>query len=52
MVWWLGEASGVPSARVLKAKQAALAAGSVLAAQSAAIRIAIPWMLIEKRLTS
>jgi hypothetical protein len=50
VVLWLGEAAGVPKARVIKAKQAALAAASVLAAQSAAIRRTIPWALIEKRL--
>ena len=50
MVLWLGEASGIPSSTVSKAKQAALAAGSVLAAQSAVIRRTVPWTLIEQRL--
>jgi hypothetical protein len=52
MVLWLGEASGVPKATVVKAKQAALAASPSLAAQSAAVRKIIPWRLIEARLQS
>jgi hypothetical protein len=50
MVLWLGEASGVPSASVTKAKQAALSSSSVQA-QSAAIRRIIRWEMIEVRLT-
>lgn len=50
MVLWLGEASGVSRATVVKAKKAALSASPVFAAQSAAIRKIIPWQLIEARL--
>jgi hypothetical protein len=50
MVLWLGEASGIPMARVAMAKRAAFAAGPQLQAQSAAIRKTIPWELIEARL--
>jgi len=52
MVLWLGEASGVPSAKVLKAKKAALAANPSLASQAAAIRRVIPWASIEAALAS
>jgi hypothetical protein len=50
MILWLAEAAGVPTATIVKAKQAALATGPFLAAQSAAIRKIIPWGLIELRL--
>lgn len=47
MVLWLGEAAGVPMKKVAEAKRAALAAGSHLPTQSAAIRKVIPWEEIE-----
>jgi hypothetical protein len=50
MVLWLAEASGVPKARVSKAKRAALCARPQLQAQSAAIRKIIPWELIQAHL--
>jgi hypothetical protein len=51
MVLWLGEASGIPQARVAKAKRAALSASPRhLPALSAAIRKLIPWQMIEVRL--
>lgn len=50
MVLWLAEASGIPKARVSKAKEAALSAPPKLQAQSAAIRKIIPWKMIEARL--
>ncbi len=50
MVLWLGEASGLPKARVVEAKQAALSASPNRAAQCAAIRKIIPWEMIEVRL--
>jgi hypothetical protein len=50
MVLWLAEASGIPKARLSKAKGAALSAGPRLQAQSAAIRKNIPWKMIEARL--
>jgi hypothetical protein len=50
MVLWLVEASGVPRAKVAKAKQAALLARPHLPEQSAAIRKSIPWEMIEVRL--
>src|SRR5208282_6445087 len=43
MVLWLAEASGVPRTKVAKAKQGALSAKPHLPAQSAAIRMTIPW---------
>jgi hypothetical protein len=51
MVLWLAEASGVPKARIAKAKQAALSSGPQLQCQSAAIRKMIPWEMIEIFLT-
>jgi hypothetical protein len=51
MVLWLGEASGIPPARVAEAKRAALSASPRhLPALSAAIRKLIPWEMIEVRL--
>ena len=50
MVLWLGEASGVSAAKVRAAKKAALAAKPNLASQAAAIRMVIPWALIEQSL--
>jgi hypothetical protein len=50
MVLWLGEASGISSGLVLKAKQAALHAKPNLSAQAAAIRKVIPWGKIEDAL--
>lgn len=50
MVLWLGEASGVPKARIAKAKRVGLAE-KTLAARSAAVRRIIPWDEIETRLT-
>jgi hypothetical protein len=50
MVLWLGEASGVTKAKIVKAKQAAESARSTLPSQSAAIRRIIPWKIIEDRL--
>lgn len=47
MVLWLGEASGVPTTTVARAKRAALATPPQFAAQCAAIRKTIPWQLIE-----
>jgi len=51
MVLWLGEASGLPKARIVEAKQAALSASPYFPAQCAAIRKTIPWKVIEVRLT-
>jgi hypothetical protein len=50
MVLWLGEASGIPKAKVAAAKRAAMSASSNLPAKSAAIRRIIPWEMIEARL--
>ena len=50
MVLWLGEASGIPKAKVAAAKRAALSARPHLPAKSAAIRTFIPWEMIEIRL--
>jgi hypothetical protein len=50
MVLWLGEASGVRKATVIKAKRAALSAKAYFPAQCAAIRKIIPWELIKVRL--
>jgi hypothetical protein len=47
MVLWLGEASGIPKARVAAAKRAAFSARPHLPAKSAAIRKIIPWEMIE-----
>jgi hypothetical protein len=47
---WLDEASGIPKARLSKAKGAVLSAPPKLQAQSAAIRNIIPWKMIEARL--
>jgi hypothetical protein len=52
MLLWLAEASGIPKARLSKAKGAALSAPPKLQAQSAAIRKNIPWKMIEARLDS
>jgi hypothetical protein len=41
MVLWLGEASGVPKSRVVKAKRAALSAGKSFAAQTSASSLAV-----------
>jgi hypothetical protein len=50
MILWLGEASGISSGLVRKAKQAALRAKPNLSAQAAAIRKFIPWRQIEDAL--
>jgi hypothetical protein len=50
MVLWLGDASGVPKATVASAKEAALRTSPNLSAQCAAIRLKIPWSVIEPRL--
>jgi hypothetical protein len=52
MVLWLAEASGIPKARLSKAKGAALSAPPKLQAQSAVVRKIIPWKMIEARLTN
>jgi len=52
MVLWLGEASGVPAAKVRAAKRAALAAKPSLSSKAAAIRRVIPWASIEVALAS
>ena len=52
MVLWLGEASGLPKATVVDAKNAALAAAPSLGGMAAAIRKVIPWHLIDARLRS
>jgi hypothetical protein len=52
MVIWLAEASGIPKARVVKAKKAALSSGPHFPAQCAAIRKTIAWEMIETRLGS
>jgi hypothetical protein len=52
MLLWLAEASGIPKARLSKAKGAALSAPPKLQAQSAAIRKNIPWKMIEARLAN
>jgi hypothetical protein len=51
MVLWLGEASGIDDATVIKAKNAALRAKPVFSSQAAAIRKVIPWGDIEAKLT-
>lgn len=50
MVMWLAEASGIPKARVVEAKRAALSASPRLPAQSAAIRKIIPWEMVAAHL--
>jgi hypothetical protein len=50
MVLWLGEASGVPKAKVAAAKRAAMSTTRNLPAKSAAIRNIISWNMIERRL--
>jgi hypothetical protein len=50
MVLWLGEAAGVPRAKVAAAKKAALSARPHLPAQSAAVREIISWEMIERNL--
>ena len=50
MVLWLGEALGIPKAKVAAAKRAAMSAGPHLPAKSAAIRKILPWEMIEVRL--
>jgi hypothetical protein len=50
MILWLGEASGISSGLVRKAKQASLHAKPNLSAQAAAIRKVIPWGQIEDAL--
>ncbi len=52
MVLWLGEASGVPRSKVLRAKADALKAGPSLMKQAKAIRAEIPWNEIASRLGS
>jgi hypothetical protein len=47
MVLFLGEASGVPKAKVAEARRAALSAEPHVPTKSAAIRRIIPWELIE-----
>ena len=49
MLLWLAEASGVPKARVVKAK-AARSASQNPSARSAAVRKIIPWEMVEIRL--
>jgi hypothetical protein len=47
MLLWLAEASGVPRANLIKAKQAVLSAKAHPPTQSAAIRRVIPWEVVE-----
>jgi hypothetical protein len=47
MLIWLAEAIGVPKARLLRARKAALAAGTKMQAMSAAIRRELPWADVE-----
>jgi hypothetical protein len=51
MVLWLGEALGIPKSTVAKARRNALAAGPHFAAQCAAIRKVISWVMIEERVS-
>lgn len=51
MVLWLGEAAGLPSARVRAAIQAAKVVGGSFARQAGAIRAVIPWEDVEAQLT-
>jgi hypothetical protein len=48
MLLWLAEAAGVPKKKVLAAKRSALKAPQNLSGQSAALRKAIPWPIIEQ----
>jgi hypothetical protein len=50
MVLWLGEASGVPTNLIRKAKDAALTAGPNLAAKASAIRKIVSWEVVELHL--
>jgi hypothetical protein len=50
MVLWLTEASGISPALVRRARRAALHAKPNLSAQAAAIRMVIPWGIIEDHL--
>jgi len=51
MVLWLGEALGIPKNTVAKARRKALAAGPHYAAECAAIRKVISWVMIEERVS-
>jgi hypothetical protein len=44
---WLAEAAGVPRFALVKAKEAALAAGEHSASQAGALRRVLPWALVE-----
>jgi hypothetical protein len=50
MLLWLAEATGVPKKDVLAAKRSALKASQNLGGQSAALRRAIPWAIVEQLL--
>ena len=50
MVLWLGEASGIPGARVKEAIEASELAGNSWRAKCGAIRRVIPWEDIEQNL--
>jgi RNA polymerase sigma-70 factor, ECF subfamily len=52
MVLWLGEAAGLPRARVAEAKRSVLSANPNHAAECSAIRRVLPWEMIESRLGS
>jgi hypothetical protein len=47
MLMWLAEAAGAPRSRLLRAKKAALSAGTRMQAMSAAIRREFPYSDIE-----
>jgi hypothetical protein len=50
MLVWLAEASGIPRKQVSRAIASALRSRSNFAAQCAALRLAIPWHDVERRL--
>jgi hypothetical protein len=50
MALWLGEASGLDRATIVKAKNAALRAQPRFPSQSSAIRRVIPWSCVEAKL--
>jgi hypothetical protein len=50
MLLWLAEASGLPRARLLRAKAAALSAGDHHGPSTAAIRSLLPWDVVEQSL--
>jgi hypothetical protein len=50
MLLWLAEASGLPKARLLRAKAAALAVGDHHGTSTAAVRSLLPWETVEQNL--